>query len=43
MTAIGLKRVGTEKNNTEGYINKLSELFGFNKAFKDHFQSQVAQ
>ena len=43
MSAIGLKNIGTEKNNTEGYMDKLSELFGFNKAFKDHFQSQLAQ
>ena len=43
MSAIGLKNIGTEKNNTEGYIDKLCELFGFNKAFKDHFRSQVAQ
>ena len=43
MSIIGLKNIGTEKNNTEVYIDKLCELFGFNKAFKDHFQSQVAK
>ena len=39
MNAIGFKNIETEKNNTD----KLCELFGFNKAFNDVFQSHVAK
>ena len=42
MSAIGPKNIGSEKNNSLSYIKKICSLFGFNKAFKQHFESQLA-
>jgi hypothetical protein len=43
MSAIGLGRIGVDKNNTRSYVTKLCELFGYNENFKRHFASQVTE
>ena len=43
MSAIGLGRIGVDKNNTRTYVTKLCELFGYNENFKQHFESQVTE
>jgi hypothetical protein len=43
MSAIGLGRIGVDKNNTRSYVTKLCELFGYNDNFKKHFASQVTE